>query len=84
MNAAVAHATNRSAAMKGCKHAIEGGNFDVLISAHCKTGFDRCAKLHNILATCPSSPTLRVGLPASSPEQGGRRNDRKKALACSC
>ena len=48
-NAAAAQATTRNAAaaMKGCKHAIEGGNFDVLISAHCKTGCDRYATQRN-------------------------------------
>ena len=40
MNVAFAEATIRSAAatMKGCTHAVEDGNFDVLISAHCKAG----------------------------------------------
>ena len=83
VNVAHAQATLRSAAAttKGCKHVVEVGNFDVLISAHCKTSCDRYAVLHNMQATCPSSPTLRVG---PSPEQGGRRNDRRKVLACSC
>ena len=63
MNVVYAQAIMRSAAatMKGFKQVIEGGNSDVLISAHCKTACDRYATLHNILATSPPSPTLRVG-----------------------
>ena len=69
VNVAFAQVTNRSAAatMKGCNHAVEGGNFEVLISAHCKRGCDRCAKLHHILATPPTSPTLRVGCQRRAP-----------------
>ena len=82
MNVAFAQAMTRSAAAstKGCKHVIEGGNFDVLISAHCKTGCDRRAKLHNIMATRPSSPTLRVGCQRRTPNRVDDATTARKLL----
>ena len=44
-NAADAQATTKgaNASMKGARSEIEGGNFDVLICARCRMGFDRYA-----------------------------------------
>ena len=53
---------NAAASTKGGKSLIEGGNFDVLISARCKMGFDReMRRRHNRQISRSLLPTLRVG-----------------------
>ena len=86
MNAGDAQGTTRNAAasMKGGKSLIECGNFDVLISARCRMGFDRYATWHNGQTSPSFFTNTACWLPVPSLAQGGRRNDRKKALACSC
>ena len=82
MNVAYVQATIRSAdaTMKGCKHVIEGGNFDVLVSAHCRTGCERYATLHIILATRSLSPTLRVGCQRRAPSRADDATTARKLL----
>ena len=69
VNLAFAQATNRSAA----EHVIEGGNFDVLISAHCKTGCDRYA---------PVPPHQHCLLVASAKPRRGRTTQRPQDSSC--
>ena len=68
--------------MKGCKHAIEGGSFDVLFSAHCKTGCGRYNKLHEILAARPSSHHQYCVLVASAEPRAGRTTQPPQESSC--
>ena len=67
--------------MQGARSEIEGGNFDVLICARCRMGFDRYAVWHKGQPSPFYLTNTACWLPALSPEQGGRCNDRKEALA---
>ena len=79
VNAADAQETTKgaNASMKG---EIEDGNFDVLISARCKMGFDRHAMWHNGLPS-PSYFTNTVcWLPALSAGRADEATTARKLL----